>query len=88
MSGKIERGGKSIRPSVAWAELPNNAYDGRDLIIAQMAESSRNLLEDVVAELKKLNALLGCHNFVRIPKVLDSIAINTKKRRYVRKVKP
>lgn len=38
------------------------------------------VLMDIRDELQTLNRLLGCHNFVRIPTVLDSIATNTKKR--------
>lgn len=43
------------------------------------------LLADIRRELRKLNALLGCHNFIRIPSVLDRIDKNTIKR--PRKVK-
>ena len=39
-------------------------------------------------ELKKLNALLHCHNFTGIPHTLTSIKKNTTKRRRKRKVSP
>jgi hypothetical protein len=38
-------------------------------------------------ELKALNRVIGCHNFIRIPGVLDAIAKNTKRRKYTRKPK-
>lgn len=37
------------------------------------------LLMDIRDELKRLNELLNCHNFIRIPTVLDSIYRNTRK---------
>lgn len=44
------------------------------------------LLMDIRDELQTLNRLLGCQNFIRIPRVLDSIAANTKpKRKYTRR---
>lgn len=39
------------------------------------------LLIGVLAELRKLNNLLGCTNFVRVPGVLREIEKNTRKRR-------
>lgn len=39
------------------------------------------VLMDIRDELQKLNALLGCHNFVSIPTVLRSIRRNTSKPR-------
>jgi hypothetical protein len=36
-------------------------------------------LMDLQDELKKLNALLHCHNFTAIPKKLDAISENTRK---------
>jgi hypothetical protein len=45
------------------------------------------VLMDIRDDLKKLNALLHCHNFVGIPQTLRTIAKQTKKRKYVRKVK-
>lgn len=45
------------------------------------------LLMDLRDELQKLNRLLHCHNFVGIPQTLKTIAKQTKKRKYVRKVK-
>ena len=45
------------------------------------------LLADIRRELRTLNRLLGCVNFVKIPHTLKAIEKNTKKRKYVRKVK-
>lgn len=39
------------------------------------------LLLDLRDELQKLNRVFECHNFVRIPRVLDQISENTKKRK-------
>ena len=43
------------------------------------------LLMDLRDELKKLNALLHCSNFVSIPQKLDAIRRNTTKKRRVKK---
>ncbi len=43
------------------------------------------LLQEIRQELKKLNALLSCSNFVSIPHTLRQIAKQTRKRKYVRK---
>jgi hypothetical protein len=37
------------------------------------------LLMDLRDELKKLNALLGCENFIAVPRILRSIRANTTK---------
>jgi len=37
------------------------------------------ILMDIRAELKRLNTLLHCGNFIRIPAVLDKINANTRK---------
>lgn len=47
-----------------------------------------SVLMDIRRELRTLNRLLGCVNFVNIPHTLKAIEKNTKKRKYVRKVKP
>lgn len=39
----------------------------------------RMILMDIRRELQTLNRLLYCHNFRRIPDVLDAIEANTKK---------
>jgi hypothetical protein len=44
------------------------------------------ILCDIRRELKKLNSLLHCHNFIEIPKILRGVRKNTYKRR--RKKKP
>lgn len=45
------------------------------------------ILADIRRELRTLNRLLGCVNFVNIPRTLKAIEKNTKKRKYVKKVK-
>lgn len=45
------------------------------------------VLMDIRGELQRLNALLHCHNFVRIPHVLDKIESNTKRRKPKAKAK-
>lgn len=45
------------------------------------------LLMDIRSELKALNSTLSCYNFLRIPRVLDSIRKNTVKPRRRKKVK-
>lgn len=39
------------------------------------------LLMDIRDELKQLNRVFACHNFVSIPHKLDQLVKNTKKRR-------
>jgi len=39
------------------------------------------ILMDIRDELKELNRLLHCHNFLRIPNDLNAIRLNTKRRR-------
>lgn len=39
------------------------------------------LLMDIRAELKRLNSILRCPNFIAVPSKLDQIAKNTRKRR-------
>jgi len=39
------------------------------------------ILMDIRAELKRLNEVLHCPNFLRIPHDLDAIRLNTKRRR-------
>ena len=43
------------------------------------------LLMDLRDELKKLNALLCCHNFIEIPHTLKAIKRNTAKKRRIKK---
>lgn len=40
-----------------------------------------SVLMDIRRELQKLNNLLGCDNFIRIPRILTRISANTSKRR-------
>lgn len=42
---------------------------------------NRALLMDIRDELKKLNRVFECYNFVRIPRVLDRIQRNTAKKK-------
>jgi hypothetical protein len=58
----------------------NGAIESWDLVKVAV-------LMDLRDELKKLNALLHCHNFVGIPRTLRTIAKQTAKRKYVRKAK-
>lgn len=46
------------------------------------------VLMDLRDELQELNALLHCGNFQGFPAALQQIAINTQKRKSVRKRKP
>lgn len=50
------------------------------------------VLMDIRDELKRLNDLLHCHNFTRIPFALDQIKLNTtkkkKKKKRTRKPRP
>lgn len=47
-----------------------------------------DLLMDLRDELKKLNRVFECPNFVKIPRVLDRISANTAKRKKRPKLKP
>lgn len=47
-----------------------------------------SVLMDIRDELKRLNGLLNCHNFTRIPFVLDQIKRNTTKKKRARKPRP
>jgi hypothetical protein len=49
--------------------------------IGNWAQVQVALLMDLRDELKKLNALLHCHNFVEIPSILRKLERNTKKKR-------
>lgn len=42
------------------------------------------VLNEILQELRKLNALLHCSNFTGIPKTLNAINRNTRKRRRVK----
>lgn len=48
--------------------------------------STLAVLMDIRDELQALNAVLHCHNFLRIPSVLDQVVRNTKKPARKRKV--
>lgn len=37
------------------------------------------VMMDIRDELKALNSVLGCHNAIRIPRILDQIEANTKR---------
>lgn len=41
--------------------------------------ASLSVLMDIRDELKRLNSVIGCFNFLRIPAVLDRIVVNTRK---------
>lgn len=46
------------------------------------------LLMDIRSELRKLNSIIGCPNFIEIPKLLRAIRKNTAKRKYKKRVPP
>jgi len=60
--------------NIDW-NLPTKANGGIDSWNGVTAA----LLMDIRDELQVLNRLLGCHNFLRVPRILDDIAANTKK---------
>lgn len=81
---EISRGVKSVRP--AWDHATKNMFNGLGDYQLEMLESCRNVMEQVRDEMKKLNSLLHCQNFIAIPRKLDAIKRNTaRKRRAVRK---
>lgn len=43
------------------------------------ADAQVALLMDLRDELKKLNRIIGCRNFTRIPMILDAINANTRR---------
>lgn len=43
------------------------------------------LLMDIRDELKRLNGVIGCSNFLGIPATLRTIETNTRRRRYTKK---
>ena len=43
------------------------------------------LLMDIRDELRAMNRILNCHNFLNIPHKLDKIVVNTRKKRRARK---
>lgn len=63
-------------------DAENNVLSGVDNDHAQLA-----VLMDLRDELKRLNALLHCPNFIGMPAILRQVAANTKKARRRRKVK-
>lgn len=87
MSGEITHvNGLIKRPS--W----NYSTDGktwRDVQIhhLEMLESCRNVMEDVLIQLRQLNVLLNCSNFLSIPRSLRKIARNTERKPRTKKVK-
>lgn len=49
--------------------------------VADWTQAQVAVLMDIRDELKRLNALLHCHNCVAIPQKLDAIVKNTTKKR-------
>jgi hypothetical protein len=45
------------------------------------------LLMDIRDELQQMNRVWGCHNFQRIPQILDAIAVDAKRRTRLAKAK-
>jgi hypothetical protein len=63
-----------------------NAGDTWDVTGSSVSECSLVVLQDIRDELKRLNAVLHCTNFLAIPRKLESIRRNTAKpRKRVRK---
>ena len=60
--------------NVQW-DLPSDA-NGR---IATWQAMEIAMLMDIRDELQKLNHLLGCQNFIDVPRILRGIEVNTKK---------
>lgn len=58
MSALIERGGRRVRPSFNFSDVPENQYTC-DRIAAQMLESLRNLTEDQVRVLERIERSLA-----------------------------
>ncbi len=59
------------RPNVDW-ELPATGA-----VAIEQAELA--VLMDIRAELRRLTALLGCENFIAVPRLLRTISRNTAK---------
>lgn len=84
MSGEVNWDDKKKRPSWNYSGTVGE-WKGYDQAQLQMIESCRNILEDVLAELQKLNTLLNCRNFISIPRKLDKIVVNTTRKKRVKK---
>lgn len=75
MSAAVNRNGQQQRPSWRYPNSKRSATDHLDVL--EMVESLRNVCEDIRGELQKLNTLLHCSNFQRIPARLKRISANT-----------
>lgn len=64
-------------------DLNWNVADG--LIGATNDDAQTSILMDIRDELKSLNKILNCPNFLEIPHILRSIKTNTKRRTSKRK---
>ena len=61
----------------------NEGTDGKSVINA--TEASLSVLMDIRDELKSLNRVIGCRNFMNIPATLRSIQKSVSKRKIKRK---
>jgi hypothetical protein len=82
---EIKRNGKLIRP--CWNYTVDTNDQTNEYSTMEMTESIRNVLEKVFGELQQMRRRLDCHETLQIPGLLRQIAKQTKKRKYVRKVK-
>lgn len=75
---EVLQNGKRKRP--AW-DYRAGTWEERSPVSIQleMAESCRNVMEQIRDELKQLNSLLACPNFTGIPSTLKRISRNTAK---------
>jgi hypothetical protein len=76
-SGRTEE----VRPSFIHGGPEENGKWTRESIRTQLAENSRDLLEQILTELRTLNRTLACTSFQAIPNVLKRISRNTAKPR-------
>lgn len=53
--------------------------------VTDWQQASVAVLMDIRDELKRMNNLLHCQNFIQIPRKLDQIRKNTTKRKYRKK---
>ncbi len=70
-----------------WSLPEGDLVRGGNLRTHQWESIHAALLMDIRDELKRLNSVLHCNNFLAIPSKLDCIVANTKKRKFKRKRK-
>jgi hypothetical protein len=67
---------------------PNRVNQEWDVPNNSMESAALDVLQDIRSELQRLNALLHCDNFVRIPRVLKQIRAHTSRIRRPRPRRP